>query len=184
MRKPSLFLPVIALFLGTMFLITCAKEYSYEGGPLAEYTIEGSPAECTPAILAGKYVSGVAVDESNYLQVTVDVTLHGFYKISTIPFDGISFSASGNFTDTGKQVIKLACIGIPDSSGSFIVKIPGNNGCYITLKINNKAPSSYVLKGNPGDCSNPAISGNYTQYKPVTSGDTVVLNVNVATPGT
>ncbi len=184
MRKPFMFLSVIALFLAPMFLITCAKEYSYEGGPLAQYTIEGSPAECTPAILSGNYFAGVAVDKTNYLQVTVDVTLHGFYKISTIPVDGISFSASGNFTDTGKQVIKLACTGIPDSSGSFTVKIAGNTGCYITLKINNKAPSSYVLSGNPGDCSNPAITGKYIQYKPVTPDDTVVLNVNVATPGT
>src|SRR5580765_648864 len=155
MRKLFLLLPVIALFLATMFLITCAKEYSYEGGPLAQYTIEGSPAECAPAILSGNYFAGVAVDESNYLQITLDVTLPGFYMISTIPFDGISFSGSGNFADTGKQVIKLACAGTPDSSGSFTIKITGNtSGCYITLKINNKAPSSYVLSGDPGDCSN------------------------------
>jgi len=184
MRKPFLLLPVIALFLATMFLITCAKEYSYEG-PLAQYTMEGSPAECAPAILSGNYFAGVAVDESNYLQITLDVTLRGFYMISTIPVDGISFSASGNFTDTGKQVIKLACAGTPDSSGSFTIKMGGNTtGCYITLKINNKAPSSYVLSGNPGDCSNPVIKGRYIQDKQVTFDDTVVLGVKVATPGT
>lgn len=184
MRKPSLFLPVIALLLAAMLLIKCAKEYSYEGGLSAQYAIAGSPTECAPAILSGNYVAGVATDTSNYLQVTAAVTLRGFYNISTKPVDGISFSATGNFTDTGKQVIKLASTGIPDYSGSFIVKIPGNNGCYMTLQINNKAASSYVLSGNPGDCSTPVIHGRFIQDKLVSVDDTVVLGVKVVTPGT
>src|SRR5260221_11750453 len=99
-RKRFLLLPVIALFLATMSLITCAKEYSYEGGPRAQYTIEGSPAECAPAILSGNYFAGVAVDESNYLQITIDVTFRGFYIISSISVDAVSFSAFENFTET------------------------------------------------------------------------------------
>jgi hypothetical protein len=184
MRKRFFVLHVIALFPVATFLITCAKEYSYEGGPLAQYTIEGSPTACTPVILSGNYIAGIDVDSSNYLQVTADVTIHGVYQISTIPVNGISFFASGKFTDTGKHLIKLACKGKPVSAGIFTIKIPGNTGCYITLKISNKTPSSYVLSGNTGDCSKPVISGRYIQYKAVTFGDTVVLNVNVAAPGT
>jgi hypothetical protein len=184
MIKLPLFLSIIIFLLSSIFLITCAKEYSYEGGPLAQYTIEGSPKTCTPAILSGNYIAGLSVDSSNYLQVTADVTIPGYYKIFTVPVDGISFSASGNFTDTGKHVIKLSCSGIPDSAGTFTIKISGNNGCFITLKINNKNPASYFLYGNPGDCSNPVTKGKYIQYKKVTTDETIVLNVNVTAPGT
>jgi hypothetical protein len=182
MRKSFLIFSAI-IFL-SLLLITCAKEYSYEGGPLAEYTIEGSPAECAPVILSGNYYIGVAANSNNYIQVTVDVTLTGTYNIFTIPIDGISFSSAGNFTDTGKQVVTLACIGTPNSVGNFVIKIPGNNGCYFNLTVHNKAPSSYVLTGGPGDCSNPDISGRYAMGKDITSDDTVVLHVNVVIPGT
>ena len=182
MRKSFLIFSAI-IFL-SLLLITCAKEYSYEGGPLAEYTIEGSPAECAPVILSGNYYIGVAANSNNYIQVTVDVTLVGTYNIFTIPIDGISFSSAGNFTDTGKQVVTLACTGTPNSVGSFLVKIPGDNGCYFTLNVKNKVPSSYVLSGYPNDCANPGISGKYALNSKITNDDTVTLHMNVVTPGT
>ena len=184
MRKPFLILSPLILLLLALLLITCAKEYSYEGGPLANYTIEGSPTECAPVIVSGNYVAGVAANSGNYIQVTVDVTLPGTYNIFTIPVDGVSFSSTGNFIDTGKQVVTLGCIGTPGSVGSFEVKIPGDNGCYFTLNVKDQAPSSYVLSGYPNDCENPDISGRYTQDKDLSPDDTVVLQVNVTTPGT
>jgi hypothetical protein len=178
------FLVFSAVILLCLLLITCAKEYSYEGGPLAQYKIEGSPTECAPITLSGNYYEGVTTDSGNYIRVTVDVTLVGFYNIFTTPVNGISFSATGNFTDTGKQIVALACRGIPASVGSFIIKIPGNNGCYFTLTVQNQKPSSYVLSGYPGDCSNPDISGRYAVGKELSPDDTVILHVNVAVPGT
>ena len=178
------FLIYVTLISFSLVLITCAKEYSYEGGPLAEYTIEGSPAACTPAILSGNYYEGVAADSTNYLRITVDVTLAGVYNIFTTPVNGISFSAKGNFTDTGKQVVTLACTGTPSSAGNFVIKIPGNNGCYFSLNIKNKIPSGYFLSGYPGDCGNPGINGRYAVNDKITSSDTIILHVNVVTPGT
>ena len=182
MRKS--FLIFTAVILLSLILITCAKEYSYEGGPLAKYTIEGSPSECAPAILTGKYYAGVAVDSSNNLQVTVDVTLAGTYNIFTTPVNGISFSSTGNFTDTGKQVVTLACSGTPASPGNFLIKIPGDNGCYFSLNVKDKIPSGYFLSGYPNDCENPAISGRYAVNTKITNDDTVTLQVTVVTPGT
>lgn len=145
------------LLLFAMLLVTCAKEYSYEGGPLAQYSIEGSPAECAPIILSGNYSAGVAVNESNQLQVTADVTSKGYYNISTIPVNRISFSADGNFTDTGKQVVTLAGIGIPASAGSFTVRkangiVFGNSGIFSVL-----GEQKVVLYGS----GTPSAAGNY-----------------------
>lgn len=182
MRKSFFIFSTFILLV--LLLVTCAKEYSYEGGPLATYVIEGTPAECAPIILSGDYSAGVAAGLNNYVQVTADVTVSGAYNIFTITVDGISFSSTGNFTDTGKQVVTLYCIGTPNAAGIFLVKIPGTNGCYFTLNVKDKVPSSFVLSGNPDDCENPDISGRYAVDEKLTPEDTVVLNVNVTTPGT
>ncbi|KAA9037182.1 hypothetical protein FW778_17290 [Ginsengibacter hankyongi] len=182
MKKPFVIFSITVLF--SLFLITCAKEYSYEGGPQAEYTIEGSPAECAPVVLSGTYTEGITVDSSNNLQVTVDVTLAGGYNIFTTPVNGISFSATGNFTDTGKQVVTLACTGTPAAVGSFVIKIPGDKGCDFSLNVKNKISSSYFLSGYPNDCENPGIGGRYAVNDKITNGDTITLHVTVITPGT
>jgi len=182
MKKP--FLILSATVLSSIFLIRCAKEYSYEGGPQAEYTIEGSPAECAPVVLFGTYTEGIAVDSSDNLQVTVDVTLGGSYNIFTTSANGISFSATGNFTDTGKHVVTLASRGTPVAAGSYVIKIPGTNGCYFTLVVANKAPAGYTLTGSPTDCGNPGIYGRYAVDKDITAVDTVILHVTVTSPGT
>lgn len=182
MRKPLLIFS--ALMLVSVILFTCTKEYSYEGGPLAEYSIEGSPAECSPVILSGNYYEGVAADSASYLRITVGVTRAGFYNIFTTPANGISFSATGNFIDTGKQVVTLSCTGKPAAVGSFVIKIPGDNGCYFSLTVKNKTPSGYFLSGYPGDCENPGIGGRYAVNNKITNGDTITLHVTVVTPGT
>ncbi len=53
------------------------KNYSYEGGPFAEFTIEGSPSTCSPVNISGSYVTGNALDSTNYATVIADVTLAG-----------------------------------------------------------------------------------------------------------
>lgn len=177
-----IFLTTIVLLSALM--ITCAKEYSYEGGPSAKYTIEGAPSTCSPLIISGSYVVGNALDSTNYASVTVDVTLVGQYVISTNTADGISFSASGKFSDTGRQVVSLKADGIPVTDGSFNIAIPGENGCNFNLVVKKKAPASYILSGSPRDCSTPDIQGDFTQYNQLTDKNNVALNVDVISPGT
>lgn len=175
---------VFVLFFALILFMSCQKEYSYEGGPQASYTIEGSPSVCTPIVLSGFYIAGTPAGTSNTLQVTVQVTIVGNYTIFTLPIDGVSFSASGNFATTGTQVVTLQCSGTPDSDGSFTIKIPGTNGCYFTLNVLKKAPASYTLTGYPNDCSNPKIAGTFAsgaKIDPATNNITIGVIVN--TPG-
>jgi len=183
MRKGFLILS-IGIVLLSILLVTCIKEYSYEGGPSAEFTIEGSPSTCSPVSLFGSYVNGNALDSTNYATVVADVTLAGKYTISTNIADGIAFSASGTFTDTGKQVVNLKANGTPVEDGSFNITIPGQNGCSFNLIVKKKAPASYILSGYPYDCSKPDVQGNYTQYIQLSNKEKIELNVDVITPGT
>ena len=117
------------------------------------------------------------------MQVTVQVTTAGNYTIFTLPTDGISFSASGNFATTGTQVVTLQCSGTPDSDGWFTIKIPGTNGCYFTLNVLKKAPASYSLTGYPDDCSNPTIAGTFSAGTKVDATNSITIGVIVNTPG-
>ena len=172
----------VCLFVLVLFM-SCQKEYSYEGGPQASYIIEGSPANCSPVLLSGFYIVGTPTGTGNTLQVTVQVTTAGNYTIFTLPTDGISFSASGNFATTGTQVVTLQCSGTPDSDGSFTIKIPGTNGCYFTLNVLKKAPASYTLTGYPNDCSNPKIAGTFAAGAKIDATNSITIGVIVNTPG-
>ncbi len=183
MRKSFLILSIGILLLSVL-LVTCIKEYSYEGGPSAEFTIAGAPSTCSPVSIFGPYVTGNALDSTSYATVIADVTLAGKYTISTNIADGIVFSASGTFTDTGRQIVYLKANGTPVEDGSFNITIPGESGCSFNLVVGKNAPASYILSGYPYDCSNPDVQGNHTQYILLTNKEKIELNVDVINPGT
>ena len=182
MKKISFTYTIVCLLTLALFA-SCKKEYSYEGGLQAQYIVEGSPADCSPAVLSGFYVEGTAVGTGNTLQITIDVTRTGNYTIYTLPNDGVSFTASGNFADTGLHVVILKGSGAPDTAGIFTLKIPGEGGCNIMLNIMKKAPASYTLSGYPNDCGNPLIGGIYVVGTSIKPDDNVTLHVIVNTPG-
>jgi hypothetical protein len=182
MKKINRMCACVGVFALVLFT-SCYKEYSIEGGAQAQYSIQGSPANCSPAVLSGFYIAGTPTASGNTLQLTVNVTTAGNYTIYTLPADGLSFSASGNFADTGTTLVTLQASGTPDSAGSFSVKIPGDGGCYFTLTVLQKAPAQYTLAGYPNDCSTPLVGGTFTANTYVQPSNTLTLQVIVNTPG-
>src|SRR5438045_360674 len=124
------FVASLSLLACTLMLITCAKEYSFEGGKGgAVFTFVGAPDECTQSVVSGNFYVDTGLNLNNTVALTVDVTTIGGYNITTNTIDGISFSASGDFSDTGIQKITLTGTGTPDTTGAIIINIPGSTGC-------------------------------------------------------
>ncbi len=144
-----------------LFFSSCTREYSYEGGPQATYTIQGSPANCSPAVLSGFYIEGTPTTAGDTLQLIVNVTTAGIYTISTLPSNGIFFTMSGNFSDTEKTSVTLHASGIPDSAGSFSINIPGNGGSYFNLNVLKKGAAQYTLAGYPQRLFSPGYRWNF-----------------------
>jgi hypothetical protein len=71
-------------------------------------------AQCYPYTVHGNYYNAVPATDSNYVEIHVNVTRPGTYRIITDQVNGVTFSASGIFTDTGLNVVHLA------STGAFI----------------------------------------------------------------
>jgi hypothetical protein len=174
---------IIILTLCILFTISCKREYSYEAGPGAVYSFIGSPGACANALVNGNYMTGITTDSSNSVQLMVQVTKTGNYDITTNTADGISFYQSGDFIDTGIQTITLYAKGIPDTSGSFQIQIPGTGGCDFTILVAPQAPASYQLSGAPADCSKPYINGSYIGGKSLNDQNKMTIRVDVFSPG-
>lgn len=183
------FLTGFFLFItGIFLLITCKKEYSYEGGPLAGtavYVFEGAGDTCSGSILNGGYYAGTPAGGSNTIELQVRVAVPGTYVVATELVDGISFTASGSFTDTGRQVMILTAVGTPLQAGSFDFSTPGTLGCSFTVVVNKPVviQAGFSLDGAPGACTNIQIGGQYTAGTTLDATNTLSLNVTVNSPG-
>jgi len=175
------FIAVLALYM--LFTFSCKREYSFEGGDGAIYSFVGAPDSCIAAVVQGNFYEGIPVDSSNAVQLMVHVSRGGTYDISTDPVNGLGFSLSGSFTDTGTQAIVLPAKGVPGTSGTFEVKIPGDNGCYFAVTVAPPQPAAYALEGAPTDCTGTYIQGIYIAGETITDVNAVTVSVEVLTPG-
>lgn len=151
----------------------------------ALYTLGGSPGNCSVSNITGNYISGLPVTANNKVEMTVNVTTIGTYVITTTAINGITFSASGTFTNPGIQNIFLTAGGTPTGAGTF--NYPVTNGAtncsfsitYTTVIVN----ASFALSGAPGNCTGAVVNGTYTAGTALTASNTATINVNVTSPG-
>lgn len=146
--------------------------------PAAVFTYAGAPSACTTPVVNGSYGTGVAMTSANYLDVAVNVSSIGSYAVTTNATNGMVFTGSGNFSETGAKIIRLTGNGTPVSSGSYTFSAPG--GCPFTVTVTNGGGTSvYTL-----DCATPVIAGSYITGLPLGSGNTVTIKANVTVAGT
>lgn len=132
---------LVGLFaFGSLFFISCEKEYSCEGCAgnvitgTATYSFNGGTAACTGAVVSGSYTAGTAVTAANTVVLNVVVDSIGNYTIATSNINGIVFSAAGTFTSTGAQTITLRALGTPATAGNFNYTA-GASGCSFTITV-------------------------------------------------
>lgn len=190
--KKTLLLFVSALLSLVLFFISCQKELSIENlvtsGGTAKYSFDGGTGACTGIIVSGSFTAGTAVTSANTATISVNVDSIGSYIISTNTINGVSFSGSGDFTNTGPQTITLIASGTPKTAGTFNFT-PGANSCTFSITV---APASggssgaaiYSLNGGTSVCTGAVINGTFTAATATSSANTVVLNVKVDQVGT
>lgn len=155
-------------------------------GPVATFTLGGSPGSCTGFVQAGTYTVGVPLTAANTVVLNVTVVTVGAYTITTGAVNGIQFAATGTFATTGPQTVTLTGTGTPTVAGANNYPATGGgNTC--TFSITAAAASTaatFTLGGSPGVCATPMVNGTYTAGTALAAANTVVLNVNVTATGT
>jgi hypothetical protein len=169
-----------------MLMSSCTKDPASGGnsGGTSIYTFDGSPSSCAAPAVAGIYSIGRALDASNTLTFTVNVTAKGSYSITTTSGNGVYFYGSGTFTTTGPQTIVLTGRGTPLNAGNYPFVPVTNNTCNFTVSFLSGAPQAvFTYAGAPGNCTAPSPSGSYGIGVALGSNNFVDLAVNVTTPG-
>ena len=98
-----------------------------------------SNGNCLPDSVHGTFYNGItAGSDTAYVDVQVNVTATGSYKIESDLQDGFLFSDSGFFTNTGLNTVRLKPLGTPiiPTTATFNISFD-SSFCSFTVVIND-----------------------------------------------
>ncbi len=147
---------------------------------------------CTGSVVSGNYLVNIPLNQTNTVSFTVNVITPGAYLISTRiqpngTTNGMVFSDTGVFNNTGPVTVTLKGSGWPSIAGTTALQPIGNGVAYCMFDIvstNAPATAVYTFEGAPGNCAGATIAGTYLTGIPLIGQNTVALQVNVTTTGT
>ena len=185
----SRYLNYASVIVFLFFLYSCQKEVSAELGQISKGSLQSSSGDCLPKTVNGSFKTGQALKDSNYIEVTVNVTQTGSYILTTDTLNGYSFKATGSFSSPGANTVRLKGSGPPAVAGvdNFTV-LYDSSACAIAVPVaqgtSGGGAGVFTLQTSAGSCMNANVGGTYTQGTAVTATNKVDIQVNVTTIGT
>ena len=179
MKKSCSLLPGILsgiLIISSILLLSdgCKKGPDWGHGhptpKVATGSLQNFSGDCLPGTVHGTWYNGVLTNpDTNYVEVSVDVSGTGYYRIATDQQDGVIFADSGAFTSTGLQTVRLKAIGKFDSSMAIRYTV-GFNGtiCGFSVAVqdsgrgNSLADNSWRFTAGGRVYNGPATLNVYT----------------------
>jgi len=183
-----LFKVLSLLTFTSVLLIACQKEVSYEKGAsnasVGSLSVDAN-GNCLGAVVSGTYYKDTAIKASNYVDVSVQVDTIGTYTISSDTVNGYYFKATGSFSATGAQTVRLVGGGKPLTAGTNIFTVSYNGTfCEFTVTVTAPTPPAGGSAVFTVTCAGATPVGTYIANTPLTATNTITLNVNVTTVGT
>lgn len=135
----------LAIILGGLFLFAaCKKELSFENGlpqGSASGTLKSESGNCQPVTIKGNYVKDSVLTDSNYVEVQVNFSVAGKYKIATDTSNGFSFQDSGYALNPGLQSVRLKGTGKPVllQQTNFLVAFD-TSVCMFSINVTDSVP--------------------------------------------
>lgn len=151
----------------------------------AIFNFDGSPNDCLNFTIKGTYYAGIVTNANNTITLSVNVTKPGSYSINTNTANGITFSSSGTFINTGQQTVILLAKGKPVLSG-LTAFVPNTGTVSCNYYINVAAlppPAIFNLSGAPNACSPVTVNGFYIVSKILDAANTIIIQVDVSIAG-
>jgi hypothetical protein len=182
---------LLMVLLTALFSLCCQKEISFEGGNLQQKAIgtltAGVLQECLPKEVLGNYVAAATLTATNSIEVQVNIDSAGSYIIYTDTINGYSFSATGNFSSTGIQSVKLSGNGTPLGQGTNIFQVKfRHSSCIVAIVVQaagGTGQAEFTLQGAGGNCLDYTVNGTYTSNQPLGASNTVAIKVNITKIG-
>ena len=106
---------VLFIFSVLIAFIGCKKGDHHQPEPSAQGSLQDENGNCMPGTIHGTWYNGITTGtDTNYVQIAVNVTRAGYYRIATDLQNGVVFADSGIFASTGLNTVRLK------ATGSFI----------------------------------------------------------------
>ena len=185
-RYAAIFLMII--FTGIV-LISCQQEILFDALP-SKGSLMDSTGRCSPIIIGGRFLAGKNMNDSNFIQISVNVTSAGNYSIISDTVNGFFFKAGGNFIGPGIYVLKLAASGKPSSAGPVSFTLTYNNSvCVFSINVSTTSglpatPAVFQLGGAPDTCLPVMLSGSFIKDIALNAQNKVTVALKVTVPGT
>lgn len=151
----------------------------------AIFSFDGTPNDCINYTVNGNYYAGIGTNFNNNTSMHINVSKPGTYDINTNTANGLLFTAAGSFFTPGPQTVTLIAKGEPVRE-EFTAFIPntGTQSCNFIVNVQPLPPPAvFTLSGAPGACAPITVNGFYIVSKPLDNANTIVIQVNVAVPG-
>lgn len=186
----SIFYALAGTFFILLIAVSCQKEYSLSTTSTAKgWLISDATGQSARSVVNGLYTEDSSLSRNNYIDVQVNITTPGIYNIHTDTLNGYYFKRIGSTDTVGLNMVRLQGAGKPESAGvntfhikydtSFSKVIVKVSGAHIPAP----SPALFTLAGTPAACVSPVINGNYITGTALNASNTVVLKVNVISPG-
>ena len=151
--------------------------------PAAVFSLQGAPGKCLNDTITGTYMKGIALDTTDKVNISVNVTTPGRYNIITAAVNGYTFTASGIFLSAGVQTVSIYPTGTPENAGTDVFTVMADStGCSLEIKVNSDQ-AIFTLQGAPGKCMDDTVTGTYVKGIFLDTFSKVNINVNVTLPG-
>ena len=176
----------LLVFTSVLFM-ACQKEASFEQGnstaSVGFLAVDGT-GNCLGAVVSGNYYKDTAIKASNYVDVSVQVDSAGTYTIASDTVNGYYFKATGTFTATGIQVVRLIGGGKPLAAGTNIFTVTYDGTvCEFSVTVTASAPPPGGSSAFTITCTGATPAGTYVAGTPLTAANSITLNVNVTAIG-
>lgn len=178
---------VFAAFAALLLFSSCQKNMDAGADGDSVGSLKSAlTGECMPVTVNGIFKVDSVLNNDNYVDVQVNVTVAGTFEIKTDTINGYSFKKTGT-VGTGLNTIRLYASGKPVATGvnTFTIHY-GLTSCRFDITVFGAGMGTalYTLGGSPGNCSVSAITGNYVVGQAMTANNKVEMTVNVTTAGT
>lgn len=186
----KLFKYLVIVISAVAFFAACQKELDFDANGTSVGTIKSSGGDCLPSTVYGVYRKDSVLNNTNYIDIQVNVTQPGTYIISTDTVSGFSFRGTGTLGNPGLNLVRLYGAGKPTDGGDITFTVQyGTSTCEVTVTVEQPGGGGgniaiYTLGGAPGSCSGAVLSGAYVAGTALTTNNTITIQVNVTTPGT
>ena len=179
---------LFVVFATMTFISACQKELNFDVDGFAHGSLKSNATgDCLPSTINGIFRKDSVLDNTNFIDIQVDLTNTGTYEIKSDTVNGYFFKGNGTLGIVGINTVRLYGSGKPTVSGTDVFTIRFDTSvCKINVTVIGPGigVAVFTLGGSPGACSGAIVNGTYTQGTLLDVSNTALITVNVTATGT